>query len=179
MKMRSAVWLFLLLLLASGSVVLARGSGEEPKSVAKAAASTASNTEKKNIEEYIKLLRENVRQQKAQLTGAVLQLSADEAKKFWPLYDEYQTELTKLNDSRVKNLGNYAREFAQLTDEKADQLMKEDLNLRKQLDELLARTYARVKQSLGAVTAARFLQIESQLQLIIDLQLDSVLPTGG
>ena len=57
--------------------------------------------------------------------------------------------------------------------------MKEDLNLRKQLDELLARTYERVKQSLGAVTAARFLQIESQLQLIIDLQLDSVLPTGG
>jgi hypothetical protein len=33
-----------------------------------------------------------------------------------------------------------------------------------------------MKQALGAVLAARFLQIEDQLLLIIDLQIDSSLP---
>src|SRR5262249_9563936 len=151
----------------------------EPRSSGMSADTTASGPEKKNIDEYIKLLRENVRQQTAQITGAVLQLNPDEAKKFWPLYEEYQTELIQLDDARIQNLKSYASNFAQLTDERADHSIKEDLNLRKQRDELLARSYERVKQSLGAVTAARFLLIESQLQSIIDLQLDSVLPIGG
>ena len=45
--------------------------------------------------------------------------------------------------------------------------------------ELLAKYYDRVKQSLGAFTAARFVQVEDQLLLIIDLQIDSSLPLVG
>jgi hypothetical protein len=36
-----------------------------------------------------------------------------------------------------------------------------------------------MKQSLGAITAARFLQVEHQLLLIIDLQIASSLPIVG
>jgi hypothetical protein len=177
MKMWSAVALVSLLLFASSPVFFARGSGE-PKSSGPAADTKTSGTEKKNIDEYVALLRENVRQQSAQITGAMMQLTPEESKKFWPLYDEYQSALYKLNNSRIQNFTN-AGDFAQLTDEKADQLIKEDINLRKQRDELLDRSYERVKQSLGALTAARFVLVESQLQSIIDLQLDSRLPIGG
>ena len=45
--------------------------------------------------------------------------------------------------------------------------------------ELLAKNYDRVKQLLGGITATRFLQVESQLLLIIDLQIDSSLPLVG
>ena len=176
MKMWSAASLVLLVLFASGPVVLAGGGSGRPKSSDGLTADTkASTSEKKNIDEYRALLGENLRQQSAQITGAMMQLSPEQSKKFWPLYDEYQSALIKLNNSRIQNLTNVG-DFAQLTDEKADQLIKEDLNLRKQRDELLARSYERVKQSLGALTAARFLLVESQLQSIIDLQLDSRLP---
>lgn len=46
----------------------------------------------------------------------------------------------------------------------------------KERSELLAKTYDRVKQAVGAVTAARFVQVEHQLLLIIDLQITSSLP---
>jgi hypothetical protein len=36
-----------------------------------------------------------------------------------------------------------------------------------------------VKQALGGITAARFVQVEDQLLLIIDLQIDSSLPVVG
>ena len=168
MKVRNAGTIVLLFLFALGPVFIGR----------LVAASIDSNSEKKNIDEYITLLRENVRQQRAQLTGAVMQLTPEESKKFWPIYDEYQAALAKLNDSRIQNLKAYSASYGRLTDEKTDHMIKEELNLRKQRDELLARFYERLKP-LGSETAARFLLIQSQLDLITDLQLDSMLPVGG
>jgi hypothetical protein len=43
----------------------------------------------------------------------------------------------------------------------------------------LAKTYDRIKQAIGAITAARFAQVENQLLLIIDLQIASSLPVVG
>ena len=36
-----------------------------------------------------------------------------------------------------------------------------------------------MKQSLGAISGPRFLQVEDQLLLIIDLQIDAALPIVG
>jgi len=58
-------------------------------------------------------------QEKDELLGAVLQLSADQAAKFWPIYDEYDAEMSKLNDLKNANINAYAREYQQLTNEKS------------------------------------------------------------
>ena len=42
-----------------------------------------------------------------------MQLSAADAAKFWPIYSEYDVELTKLNDQRVANIQEYARTYSQ------------------------------------------------------------------
>jgi hypothetical protein len=66
-----------------------------------------------------------------------------------------------------------------MTDEKADELIQSALDYQKQRAELLAKYYERVKQALGGITAARFLMVEHQLLLIIDLQIASSLPIVG
>jgi len=66
-----------------------------------------------------------------------------------------------------------------MTDEKADQLIKNAMAYQKQRDELLGKYYERIKQELGAVTAARFVQVEHQLLTIIDLRIASSLPVVG
>jgi hypothetical protein len=152
---------------------------EKQKPENKAAVSAEADVQKKNVEAYIDLLRKGVRQQKAEIMGAVMVLSADEAAKFWPIYSEYDTELIKLNDQRVANINEYARAYDQMTDEKADDLIQKALVYQKERAELLAKTYDRVKQAVGAITAARFVQIEHQLLLIIDLQIASSLPVAG
>jgi len=149
------------------------------KTEKKAAASPDANARQKNIDAYINLLRADVRQQKAEMMGAVMLLSAEDATKFWPIYSEYDAELTKLNDQRVANIKEYARTYTQMTDEKADELIHNAMAYRKQRSELLARTYDRVKQALGAIMAARFVQVEDQLLSIIDLQIASQLPLAG
>jgi hypothetical protein len=144
-----------------------------------AATSTAADAKEKNMQAYVDLLRRDVRQEKAEIMGAVMVLSADDAAKFWPIYSEYNAALTKLNDQRVENIKDYARNYAQMTDEKADELIQKSLAYQKQRAELFAKTYDRVKQGVGAITASRFAQVEHQLLLIIDLQIASSLPLVG
>ena len=145
----------------------------------KAAAPSESDTQKKNMQSYIDLLRKDVRQQKSEIMGSMMLLSAADAAKFWPIYSDYDVALAKLNDQRVENIKEYARNYNNLTDEDADRLIQKSVAYQKERAELLAATYEKVKQALGGVTAARFAQIEHQLLLIIDLQIDSSLPIVG
>lgn len=180
MRSLNRVWLGILfclpLLLASGSSAQTQTKTPEKKA---AAATPEATTQDRNINEYIELLRANVRQQKSEIMGSMMVLSAADAAKFWPIYSDYDAELSKLNDERVENIKEYASTYDQMTNEKADELIQNAMAFQKQRTDLLANTYERVKQALGATTAARFIQIEHQLLLIIDLQIASNLPLVG
>jgi hypothetical protein len=132
--------------------------------------------ENQNIQAYIELMRENVRQNKAEIMGSMMALNAEDADKFWNIYTDYDAQLTKLNDMRVENIEDYAHNYSDLTDEKADELIKNAMTYRKKREELLGATYEKMRQAIGGVNAARFAQIENQLLLIIDLQIVSALP---
>jgi hypothetical protein len=134
------------------------------------------DSQQKNLAAYIDLLRIDVRQQKAEIMGSVMVLSADDAAKFWPIYAQYDAAITKLNDQRAENIKEYARTYTQMTDAKADELIQKAWAYQTQRAELLVKTYDQVKQALGAVTAARFVQVEHQLLLLIDLEIVSALP---
>ena len=142
-------------------------------------ASPEADVKKTNTDAYIALLRRDVRQEKAEAMGSMMVLNAQDSAKFWPIYSEYDVALNKLNDQRVATIKEYAENYNQMTDEKADELVRKSMEFRKQRAELLAGTYEKVKQSLGAITAARFVVVEDQLLLLIDLQIVSSLPIVG
>jgi len=175
---QSATAVAVLAFLVSAPALLAQAAAQPQKAPAKAAA-PASAPKEQNLQEYIKLLRGDVRSQKSGVMSAVLQLDPDQAGKFWPIYRDYDGELSKLNDLRIANIEEYSRTYTQLTNEKADELIQNAMAYQKQRAELLAKYYERVKQELGGVTAARFVQVEQQLLLIIDLQILSSLPIAG
>jgi hypothetical protein len=169
-----AVIAFLLPVAASPAQDTAPPQKPPAKAAAKPVAPNA-----QNIDAYIKLLRKDVRSQKSAVMSEVMQLDPDEAAKFWPIYRDYDAELTKVNDLRIANIKEYSDSYNQMTDAKADELIHNAMNYQKQRAELLAKYYERMKQELGAVTAARFAQVEYQLLLVIDLQIASALPLAG
>ena len=178
----SAITFAVFACLASTPAVFAQDSVPAQDSVsAQAPATKAASAPdaEQNISEYIDLMRKDVRSQKSAIMDTVMQLDLDQAAKFWPIYRDYDAELKKLNDLRVANIKEYAKSYNDLTDAKADELMRNAISYQQQRMELLTKYYDRVKESLGGVTAARFLQVEHQLLLIIDLQIDSSLPIAG
>jgi hypothetical protein len=129
-----------------------------------------------NLKAYAKLLQEDVRSEKSAIMAEVMEFDPDQAAKFWPIYRDYDAELTKLNDMRIANIDEYAHSYSSMTDAKADELIQAAMTYQKQRGELLAKYYERVKTEMGAITAARFVQVEHQLLLLIDLQIVSNLP---
>jgi len=177
MRKHKAAWILVLALLGIAPGAWAQNDAQSTQSGQQAGAQPSADAQ--NVQEYIHLLRSNVRQQKAEIMGEMMQLSAADAAKFWPIYDQYDTELNKLNDQRVANIKEYANDYDNMTDAQADELIHKAMEFRRERSALLAKYYERVKQQLGAITAARFVQIEDQLLLIIDLQIDSSLPVVG
>jgi len=141
-----------------------------------APAAAPAGTSQQNIAEDIKLLRKDVRAQKQKIMGEAMGLDADQSKKFWPIYKEYDRQLAKLNDVRLGNITAFAQNYSNMTDNKADEIVNAAISYHKKRIDLLASTYDKVRAAIGAPLAARFVQVENTLNTLIDLQIQSNLP---
>jgi hypothetical protein len=105
-----------------------------------------------------------------------MQFNDQQAAKFWPIYSEYDAELQKLNDQKLAGIQEYAKNFTNMTDEKADALATLALELENKRNGLKKTYYEKIRAQLGGIVAARFLQVENQLLMVIDLQIAASLP---
>ena len=104
-----------LALLLGGSTAMAQSST--------AAGGDKAVNENLKLNEDIKLLRKNVRSEKSKIVLQALNLDSDQTAKFLPIYKQYDAELTKLNDLRVANIQEYAKNYGSMSDNKADELV--------------------------------------------------------
>ena len=129
-----------------------------------------------NLTAYAELLRSDVRAQKVAILTEVMNFTEAEDAAFWPIYREYDLEMAKLGDERIAMIAEYAKNYSNLTDATAEKLAAKALDLEARRQAVKAKYFDRVKTALSPRTALRFLQIEHQLLLIIDLQISAALP---
>ena len=161
--------------LASICAVLLMGAGA---AFAQAPAPSSEEARTLNLSTYAELLRSDVRAQKVAILTEVMGFTSDEDAKFWPIYREYDTEMSALGDERIALIGEYAAHYDALTDEVAARLAAKAIDLEARRHAAKARCYEKVKAALSPRTALRFVQVEHQLQLIIDLQISASLPVA-
>jgi hypothetical protein len=137
---------------------------------------TERETKTLNLSAYAELLRRDVQAQKVAIITEVMGFTEAEDAAFWPIYREYDGEMAKLGDERVAMIDEYVRSYSQMTDAIADKLGIRALDLEARRQALKAKYHDRVKKALSPQTALRFLQVEHQLLLIIDLQIAAALP---
>ena len=121
---------------------------------------------------------EKLKADKKLIVAKYMELTESEAKKFWPVYEEYQKNLQKLNERLQSLLQSYATEYQSnsLSDDKAKKLLDEWIALDK--DEASHRkTYAaKVLKVLPAKKAARYLQIENEARVLVKYDLAKTVP---
>ena len=129
-----------------------------------------------NMQAYIGLLRSDLKASKRALIKESMQLDDQQAGVFWPLYNQFDVEQTKLGDEKLALIEAYAQDFLSMNDQKADQLANQALKLEEQRLALRRDYYERMKKSLPTTLVVRFFQLENQIDLIVDLQIASHLP---
>jgi len=132
-----------------------------------------------NLSAYVALMRSDLRSQKVAIITDLMRFSEEEDAKFWPIYREYETALAKINDDRIALIKQYADSYTSLTDATADDIATRALSLDARRHALIVEYYDRFKKAVAPKTAARYLQVERQIQLLIDLQIAANLPAAS
>ena len=141
--------------------------------------SASDDTRETNIHAYVELLRSDLRTQKVAIITDLMRFTEEEDAKFWPVYREYETALAKINDDRIALIKQYADNYTSLTDATADDIATRALGLDARRHALIVEYYDRFKKAVAPKTAARYLQVERQIQLLLDLQIAANLPAAS
>ncbi len=127
-------------------------------------------------ESWLNVLRSDVRTQVSALMELAMEFSDEEAETFWPIYREFEFESSKLGDQRIALIKDYGEHFETMTDEKSDEIIKASQGLIKKRNDLNTKYYKKVRKVLSGPRAARFYQVNRQIQTLIDLQIQVELP---
>ena len=124
------------------------------------------------------ILREKVQADKKLLVATNLGLTGSEAKFFWPIYEEYQTELNKLNRRIQRLLESYAQAHNSktLTNEKARNLIRDYLSIETDETKLKGAYIPKLNMVLPAKKVARYIQIENKIRAVFNYDLAAAVP---
>ena len=134
------------------------------------------NTTEQNLKTYIDLLRHDLNKDKVAILTELMDLDSNEAAKFWPIYDEYTKSLHQLADERLALIRLYAENYATLTDEMATKIAVGAMDVEAKRIALRKQYFQKFSEALTAKDAARWLQIETQIEKLLDLQILASLP---
>jgi len=134
------------------------------------------NAQTEYFETDIQGIRTDIREVAKEIVAENMVLTADEAKIFWPLYDEYMAEVKLLGDQEVKLTEEYMLNFYLMEEKTASNLLDDVLNLERDKQSLKSEYIRKMKKVLPAKVVGKFYQIEKRLTLLIDAEKVSRIP---
>ncbi len=127
-------------------------------------------------QELIDLLKRDLNKEKRTLVAEAMNIKEENKTAFWELYGQYETDMNKLVDMRVSNIEKFADNYGKLTDDVANQVASTYFNIKTNRLKTNKLYYKKMKKVIGAIQAARFIQIMEQVQLLIDVQIATEVP---
>jgi len=105
-----------------------------------------------------------------------LQLTPAEAKKFWPVYDEYQKELEKILRKQNRAMNDYIAAESSMTDANAKRLISIVVASDGEEQHLREATLKKLLKALPARKAARYMQLENKFRSVIRYDIADQIP---
>jgi len=122
------------------------------------------------------LLRKDLRSQRKQLIAANLSLTDPEATKFWPVYDQYVSELIAINDKKFSLIQDYADNLGKLTNEQSLLFIRQWLDADIATAQLRQKYVPIVSKVLDGKKSATFFQLDRRIAMMMELQVSSQMP---
>jgi hypothetical protein len=105
-----------------------------------------------------------------------MNLTADEATKFWPIFEQYRQEAITPNDERWAVIKDYAANYTTMTDAQAQDYIKKSTAIEQQLLALRMKYVPVFEKVISPKKTALWYQIDRRVDLLINLQLSTRIP---
>jgi Spy/CpxP family protein refolding chaperone len=141
------------------------------------APSVSGDEQSNNISDQdIQMLRSDLRAQRKQVTAQNMNLTPDEASKFWPIFDQYRQEALKINDERWALIKDYAANYNAMSDAQAQDYIRRSTAIDQALLSLRMKYVPLFEKVISPKKTALWCQIDRRIDLLINLQLSSRIP---
>lgn len=128
------------------------------------------------VSDMVELTRTVLRAEKKVVFAENMWFTDAESKAFWPVYNEYEAELSKINDRVIKLLKEYADTFDTLSDAQAKKIVDETFDIRKKklsLRKSYANKFAKV---IPQKKVFRFFQLDYAIEALVNYSIAADLP---
>ena len=110
-------------------------------------------------------MRADMQGARADIMAKNLELTADQAAKFWPVFNAYQKEQNVIMDDQLKGIQRYIETFDNLDDAAALGLINAHFDRDARMNALRQKWFGDFQKALGTKLAVRVMQIDRRLSL--------------
>jgi hypothetical protein len=122
------------------------------------------------------ILLQRIMTDKRSVYAQTLQLTDAESRAFWPVYDEYEGKVKKIDDQFLQLVNDYAAKYDALTDVDAKQMLETKMKIEKQRMDLKQTYTKKVAKVLPATKALRYAQVETRIENLLRRQVYGLIP---
>lgn len=129
-----------------------------------------------NEEQVVAEFRKELMARRADVMAKGLTLNAEQAAKFWPLFEQFQKEQDSVVQEQIKATDDYAKNYEHLSDEGALAYLNMLLSRDKKMYDMRVKWLARFKEAIPPTMAARAIQLDRRLGNVTQVQLSLRIP---
>jgi hypothetical protein len=128
------------------------------------------------IDSTIAVVRANMKADRTTLITTGMNFNDKDGTAFWPIYQQYEYERSRLDDRRAAVIKEYTQKYPNLTDAEAKAMADQMLDCDSRLAELKKKYYKKFNKVLPALTVTKFFQLDRRIDLMMDMQVEASLP---
>jgi hypothetical protein len=113
------------------------------------------------------------------IVGENMNLTPDQAKAFWPVYNAYEAKMDKLDDQHFAEIKDYAAHYQTLTDDDATKKLDAVMQLRQERLDVQKEFIPKFRAVVSPILTARFFQIDNKLNAMVQYQIAKIVPLAG
>ena len=129
-----------------------------------------------STEQVLDQFRTDMQADAADVMAKGLTLTAEQAAKFWPMFEAFQKEQKAVIDEQLKSLVKYQGSYQSMTDADALAYATSLLQRDQRIHDLRMKYLAKFQEVVPARVAARAVQLERRLGLLGQAQISSQVP---
>jgi len=128
------------------------------------------------MDETLASLRSDMQATRADVMAKNLSMTAEQAAKFWPVFEAYMKEQNVIMDDHLKGVQRFIEASDTLDDAGALALIKTHLDRDERMNVLRQKALLDLQRAVGTKIAARAIQIDRRLSLVQQLEIVSKIP---